>query len=156
MSLFGKPVPAPAQSLIDAQISVNNLREARTTQADPVAVILKEFECEVTLREHEEAQRINQMQNMYALPESRYTRCDTRAMAAEILRLREALKQPVQDERPWQHGIGTLGREYRVWSAEEIEIKRFALWQRTGEIPVEDIELVAALIEKARRRKEKP
>lgn len=156
MSLLGKPVPAPAQSLVDAQFSVNDLREARAAQMDPVAAILKEFEREVTLREHEEAQRAGYLQNMYAGQSLAYRKADVRAMAAEILRLREAQQKAATPEPAWQYGTGRNGREYRVLGWDHVELKRVALWHRTSEIPTEDVELVAALITKARQQEKQP
>ena len=156
MSLLGKPVPAPAQSLVDAQFSVNDLREARAAQTDPVVAILKEFEREVTRREHEEAQRAGFLQNMYAGQSLGYRKADVRAMAAEILRLREAQQKAATPEPAWQYGVGHDGCDYRAYGWNQVERKCGTVWVHMQAIPTRDVELVASLITKARQQEKQP
>lgn len=159
MSLYGTGQPITAGSLADhGRKQEGGIHGSPNVTADPVATILKEFERGVTLREYDDAQQMGLYQNVLSEHgrSGRYVRHDARAMAAEILRLREAQRKPVAPEPAWQYGIGHDGCDYRARGWNQVERKRVADWVPVQEVPTRDVELVASLIAKARRQEKKP
>lgn len=159
MSLFGTGQPITAGSLADhGRKQEGGIHGSPNLTGDPVAAILKEFEREVTLREYDDAQQMGLYQNVLSEHgrSGRYTRHDARAMAAEILRLRETQQKPAKPEPAWQYGVGHDGCHYRACGWDQVERQRVAVWVPVQEIPTRDVELVASLIVDARKQKKQP